>query len=270
MRQLKDRVAVVTGAASGIGRALCYQLALQGCHLALVDLNQGGLRETAAQIAALDVRISTHVADVSSKSAMSQLPEAVGSHHQSVNVLVNNAGVSLSGPFETISLEDLEWIFGINFWGTVYGCKFFLPYLRRAEEAHIVNVASDFGLIGLGTKTGYCSTKFALRGFSEALRSELFGSPIGLTCVYPGAVKTGLIKNGRAWDEEKKELENQFVASRSIPAEKVAACIVRGIKQNSDRVLIGSDTRLIDAMTRLSPTLTAALVARFQKRLPFL
>ncbi|MCI0336000.1 MAG: SDR family oxidoreductase [Acidobacteria bacterium] len=270
MRKLQDRVAVVTGAASGIGLALCQRLAQQGCHLALVDLNQTGLAENAAQIAAQGKRVSIHVIDVSDKTVMERLPDVVLSEHGEVHILVNNAGVSLAGPFETLGLEDLEWIFGINFWGAVYGCKFFLPHLRCSEEAHIVNVSSTFGLFGLSTKTGYCATKFALRGFSEALRAELSDTRIGLTCVYPGAVDTNLVRGGRTWDTEKQKMEAQFVASRSIPVDKVAARIVRGIERNSPRVLIGSDAWLIDVMTRFSPTLMAALGARSQKRVPFL
>jgi len=270
MRKLQDRVAVVTGAGGGIGRAVCQSLAERGCRLALVDLDEAGLAETASRVATGGERISLHVIDVSDKDAMAQLPQAVISRHGDVNILINNAGVSLAGPFETISIEDLEWIFGINFWGVVYGCKFFLPHLRQAEEAHIVNVASEFGLFGLATKSGYCATKFALRGLSEALRAELNGSRIGLTCVYPGAVDTNLIKRGRTWDERKKEVEAGFVAARGIPLEKVAACIVRGIERNSRRVLIGRDARLIDAFMRISPSFTAAVVAQVQKRMPFL
>jgi short-subunit dehydrogenase len=270
MRNLKERIAVVTGAAGGIGRFVSRRLAKKGCILALVDLNAEGINQTAEQIASFGGRASLHPADVSDKSGVSKLVETIVSRYGAVHILVNNAGVSLAGPFEAVSLEDFEWIFGVNFWGAVYCCKFFLPHMRRVEEAHIVNVSSDFGLIGLGTKTGYCSTKFALRGFSEALRAELHGTQIGLTCVYPGPVDTNLVRSGRSWDKEKQKLEARFVELRSIPIEKVADRIVRGIERNSSRVLIGADSRLIDVMTRLSPTLTAAIVARFQKRAPFL
>jgi short-subunit dehydrogenase len=270
MKRLENRVAVVTGAASGIGQALALCLAGHKCDLALVDVNEEGLRKTKQKIHPHERKVSIHIVDVSRKEKMVHLPDEVLSQHGKVNILINNAGVSLAGRFEDVRLEDFEWIFGVNFWGMIYGCKFFLPHLRKTDEAHIVNVASDFGLFGLPTKTGYCSTKFAMRGFSEALRAELYGSNVGLTCVYPCAVNTAIVKTGRAVDEEKKNLEAQFLESHSLPAEKVAEKIVRGIKRNSARVLIGFDTRMIDLTTRLAPSLTNALIARTQKRIPFL
>ena len=270
MRKLQDRVAVVTGAASGIGRAVSLALAEEGCHLALVDRDETGLAAVSAQITARHRRASTHVINVADRAVMERLPAAVIAAHGEAHLLINNAGVALAGPFEELSLDDLEWILSINFWGFIYGCKFFLPHLRRVDEAHIVNVASDFALFGLPTKSGYCATKFAIRGFSESLRAELYGSSVGLSCVYPGAVATNLIRAGRAADAEKQEQEANFVETRAIPAPRVAARIIRGIRHNQGRVLIGRDTWMIEMMTRLSPTLIAALVARWQKRIPFL
>jgi short-subunit dehydrogenase len=263
-------VAIVTGAASGIGRALSLQLAEKGCDLALVDVNEAGLSETAAQVKKFGRLISLHNINVAERSAMARLPEAVLSHHRGVHVLINNAGVSLAGPFESCSLEDVDWIFGINFWGVVFGCKFFLPLLQREKESHIVNVASEFGLIGCPTKTAYCATKFAVRGFSEALRAELFGSTVKLTCVYPGPVNTGIAHNGRAWNGTKQKLEADFLATRGLSAEKVAHKIIRAVERNRPRVLIGSDTRMVDAFTRLAPVLANSLIGRFRSRFPFL
>lgn len=270
MKKLQDRVVVLTGAASGIGRALSLCLARDGCDLALVDVDEDGLKETSKKIHLHNRRATIHVVDVSRKELMAKLPDDVLDRHGEVHILINNAGVSLAGRFEDISLEDFEWIVGINFWGMIYGCKFFLPHLRKADEAHIVNVASDFGLFGLPTKTGYCATKFAMRGFSEALRAELYESNIGLTCIYPCAVNTQIVKMGRAADQDKKDLEANFLESRSLPPERVAERIVKGIRRNSARVLIGLDTRMIDWATRISPSLTSALIARYQSRVPFL
>jgi len=270
MKRLENRVAIVTGAASGIGQSLALCLAECGCDLSVVDVNEDGLKETAQKIQARGRKASIHIVDVSRKNEMERLPDEVLLQHGKANILINNAGVSLAGKFEDVSLEDFEWIFGVNFWGMIYGCKFFLPHLRKTDEAHIVNIASDFGLFGLPTKTGYCSTKFAMRGFSEALRAELYGSNVALTCVYPCAVNTAIVKTGRAVDEEKKRLEAQFLESRSLPVEKVAKKIVRGINRKSARVLIGFDTRMIDMATRLLPSLTNTLVARMQNRVPFL
>jgi short-subunit dehydrogenase len=270
MASLHDRVAVITGAASGIGQALALELALRGCHLALVDIHEDGLRETAARAAQAGCRVSMHRVDVADRDQMARLPEAVLARHTQVDILVNNAGVALAGPFESCSMADLEWIVGVNLWGTIYGCKVFLPVLRQRGGGAIVNISSDFGMLGLPGKTAYCSTKFAIRGLSEALRAELWGSGITVTCVYPGAVDTGLIRSSRAADPRKREIEAQFVARRGIPLAVVSRQIARGIERGQARVLIGRDTLMIDWLARLFPAWTAALIGRFHKRLPFI
>lgn len=269
MRLRPNRVAVVTGAASGIGLGISEALAQRGWHLALVDQDAAGLRETVDRLTGAGRTVSSHATDVSDRAQMESLPEAILRSHGRVHLLVNNAGVSLAGPLAQLSLDDIEWIVGTNFWGVVYGCKLFLPYLAREEEAHIVNIVSDFGLIGLPTKSAYCATKFAVRGFSEAVRAELHGTRIGLTCVYPGPVHTNMMRNARAWDDAKKAAEARFLEERGIPMEKVVSRILRGIERNAARVLIGRETRAIDLMKRLCPDRTDALVARLQKHLPF-
>jgi short-subunit dehydrogenase len=270
MDSFRDQVAVITGAASGIGQAVAEQLAQRGCHLALVDINAVGLEETAARASSAGCRVSTYVVDVSNHEQMSALPESVLNTHQRIDILINNAGVSLAGPFERYSIDDLEWILGINLWGTIYGCKYFLPTLRQRGAGIIANIASDFGIVGLPGKTAYCTTKFAIRGFSEALRAELWGTGITVICVYPGAVDTGLIRNSRAADPIKRDIEARFVASRGIPIDRVAKRIIYGIERGQGRVLIGMDTRAIDWMARWFPDLTAFLIGRFHKRLPFM
>jgi short-subunit dehydrogenase len=269
MRLLPDRVAVVTGAASGIGRGISEALARRGCDLALVDRDEAGLRETAECLGDAGRTISLHVTDVADRARMEALPRAVLDAHGRVHLLVNNAGVSVAGPLAELSLDDFEWIVGVNFWGVVHGCKFFLPHLLREKEAHIVNVLSGFGLLGFPTKSAYCATKFAARGFSEALRAELAGSPVGLTCAYPGPMNTNIVRGGRAWDAAKQEREARFLAERGIPVEAVAARIVRGVERNRARVLIGREPHAIDFMKRLCPDLADALVARMRKRIPF-
>lgn len=270
MYSLKDRVAVITGAASGIGQNLAVHLAQRGCQLALVDINETGLEDTAVQAARSGCRVSTHVVDVAKRDQMERLPEEIMDRHPHIDILVNNAGVSLAGPFESYSIDDLEWILGINVWGTIYGCKFFIPHLRQRGTGAIVNISSDFGMLGLPGKTAYCTTKFAIRGLSEALRAELWGSGITVICVYPGAVDTGLIRNSRAADLHKRDIEAQFVSRRGIPINAVSRQIVMGIERGKARTLIGSDRVVIDWMARLFPGLTATLIGRFHKRLPFL
>jgi len=268
MRIQPGHVAVVTGAASGIGKAIALALADRGCRLALVDLDEAGLREL--QGALPGRAISLHVTDVAERQQMERLPGEVVAVHGAVHLLVNNAGVSLAGPLEAVSLDDLEWIVGVNFWGTVYGCRLFLPHLRRQNAAHIVNILSDFAILGFPTKTAYCATKFGVRGFSEALRAELHRTGVGVTCVYPGPADTNIARKGRAVDSEKQALEARFLAERGIPLEVIAARTLTGVDRNAARVLIGRETYAFDLVKRLAPEWADRMVARVSKRVPFL
>jgi short-subunit dehydrogenase len=271
MQRLEGRTAVITGAASGIGRALSLRLAELGCHLALCDRNETGLEETRARIQAMGRRVSAHVVDVSSKDRMRALAGEVLSFHGGVNILVNNAGVTAISTFENQPLEDFEWLMGVNFWGVIYGCKFFLPALRNAEEAHIVNLSSVFGILGVPMQSSYCASKFAIRGFSESLRAELSGTRIGVTSVHPAGVATNIAKDGRyAGKEASSKMQADLVsdfATKMLPADKAAEKIIRGIKKNSPRVLIARGSSLIDAVQRLSPSLGARLTVRVWKKM---
>jgi NADP-dependent 3-hydroxy acid dehydrogenase YdfG len=269
MRMLQGRVAVVTGAGSGIGQATALALARAGCTLAIVDTHAPGLLATAAAIGALGARVTCHQTDVADAAQMEALPGEVVAAHGAAHILVNNAGVSLAGPFADYSRADLEWVIGVNLWGVLHGCRVFLPWFHRVDEAHVVTMASDFGLLGFPTKSAYCATKFAVRGFSEALRAELAHTSIGVSCIFPGAVDTGLIRSGRSTDPAKRDREAAFVAERSIGAEGVAARVVRAIRRNEGRVLIGTDTWGIEVAMRVAPGVTSWLVARLARRLPF-
>ncbi len=195
---LKSRVAVVTGAASGIGRAIAVSLARRGCALALADIDEDGLAETRRLASAGTEKISLHRLDVADRKAVAAFPAAVFEPHGRADLLVNNAGVALGGTFEQVSEEDFEWLFEINFWGVVRVTRAFLPLLRASDDARIVNLSSVFGLIAPAGQTAYAASKFAVRGFSNALMQELEPSPVGVTVVHPGGVATAIADRSRA------------------------------------------------------------------------
>lgn len=255
MKKLSGRVAVVTGAAGGIGRATSVALAKEGCHLALCDVNTAGLEETAALVRELGRNVSTHIVDVSNKERMRSFVDEVVAQHGGVNILVNNAGVTVTAPFEQHSLEDFEWIVGINLWGVIYGCKFFLPHLQKADEAHIVNLSSLFGLLGVPSQTSYCATKFAVHGFSEALWVELRDQGIGVTSVHPGGVRTDIAKSARTASSAQKNLAIGVIERFSVTPEHCAKLIVSAIKKNKMKQMVTRETHMIFAAKRLAPQL---------------
>jgi short-subunit dehydrogenase len=263
MRTLKDRVSVVTGAASGIGRATARVLASRGSHVALCDVDRAGLEQAASELASSGRRVSVHHVDVSDKARMAGLPEEIAKEHGAVHVLVNNAGVSVASTFAQHSLEDFEWLFGINFWGVVYGCKFFLPKLLLADEAHIVNISSVFGFAGVPMNSSYCASKFAVRGLTETLRAELSGTSVGVTCVHPGGVATNIVQNSRFTEPSSLAGLRQQTVDRfksMLPPEKAGAAIVRAIERNTPRLLITPEAYLIDAIKRVFPALSTEIV----------
>ena len=269
MRNLTDKTAVVTGAGSGIGRAVAELLAEKGCHVAVCDVNADNVSETAHRIQATGRRVSRHIVDVSDRSRMEALPQEVVAEHGGVQVLVNNAGVTAVGEFETLSLEDFEWLMGINFWGVVYGCRFFLPVLRQSREAHIVNMSSVFGLVGVPMQSSYCASKFAVRGLSESLRTELEPSGIGVTSVHPAGVATQIAESARYSGERTATTRRRVteMLARALSPERAASLIVKGILENRERVLVGRDAYVIDSIQRAAPALAEALKHRIYRRL---
>jgi len=247
---LNGRVAVITGAAGGMGTGIARALAKRGCHLALVDLHAEPLNTLAAELSG--VTVSVHPTDVSDKAAMLALPEAVLATHGKVNLVVNNAGVTVMKDFEEHSLEDWEWLMGVNFWGVIYGCHAFLPHLKEQDAGHIVNISSLFGILGVPNQTSYCASKFAVRGFSESLMEELRGSSVGVTVVHPGGVATGIVSNSRAQHAHKKakaERAFQKMLSPDIAGEK----IVVAVEKDKERLLITKEAFLIDGVRRIAP-----------------
>lgn len=268
MKQLEGRVAVVTGAGSGIGRATSEALARAGCHLALVDVSASAVEETAALVRSLGREASTHLVDVRDADAVAALPDAVVAAHGSCHILVNNAGVTSAGPFEAETLEDLRWIIDVNVWGVVHGCHAFLPLLRRAEEAHIVNLSSMVGLLGLPQNSAYALTKGAVRSFSEGLRNELVTSNIGVTAVFPGAINTNITSTARGAQASRLAgLGRSRLAPVLLrPPSSVANAIVKAIERDRGRVVVGPDAHLISAWSRVAPG-RARLVGRLTARL---
>jgi len=255
MRTLSGRVAVITGAGSGIGRATAETLAARGCHLALVDVAERGLAETAELVARRGVQVSCHIADVRSSGRVDELPAEVLAAHGSCHILVNNAGVTSAGAFEDEPLDDLRWIIDINVWGVVHGCHAFLPTLRASGDAHIVNMSSMVALLGLPQNASYSLTKGAVRSFSEALRSELAPVGIGVTTVFPGAIRTNITNSARGAKAAKlADMGRSRLAPLVMrPPATVARRIVGAIEHNRGRVVVGPDAHLISAWSRVAP-----------------
>ena len=258
MSLTNQSVAVITGAASGIGRALAVRLAREPiAGIAISDVNETGLNETAEMIKSPNLRVSTHRFNVADLPQMESFRDEVWQAHGKITHLINNAGVALFGTIEEVSLKDIEWLMSINFWGTVYGVKLFLPILRQQPAAHIVNLSSIFGMIAPPGNAAYSASKFAVRGFTEALRHELKETNITVSCVHPGGIATDIARNGKvgqAASDREKEIGIKFhtKASRTT-ADEAAAIILKGIKKRSKRILVGLDAQIIDVVHRVAP-----------------
>jgi NAD(P)-dependent dehydrogenase (short-subunit alcohol dehydrogenase family) len=255
-----NTVAVVTGAASGIGRALAVRVAQEGASLAVADINAAELEETVRMVernGGSRDKLSAHIVDVSDKERVAEFARDVVDAHGSAHLLINNAGVGLFGMAEQLSIEDMEWLMGVNFWGVVYGVKHFLPILRRQPQGHIVNISSVFGIVGPVGHSAYAASKFAVRGFTEALRHELAGGSVKVSVVHPGGVKTNIANNAkpgagadRAAIEKERAIFNK--AARTTP-EAAAERIVRGVLRDEERILVGADAWVIDRIQRWAP-----------------
>lgn len=268
MKKLPGSVAVVTGSASGIGRALCLQLAARGCNLAIADIDSAGLAETCELVERVGVRCTCHVVDVASRTAVEAFARDVADAHGAVHLLFNNAGVTVVDTVAGIEYDDFEWIMQINFWGVVYGTKAFLPLLREQDEAHIINVSSLFGLMSLPLQSAYNASKFAVRGFTEALKMELAGSPVRVSCVHPGGIKTSITHNSRigevAYEGSKEELAKSFELKAVTTPEKAAITIIKGVLRNKRRILVGADAKIADWVVRHFPE-TYERILRLEK-----
>jgi short-subunit dehydrogenase len=263
---LRGGVAVVTGAARGIGAALARELASRACHLALIDRDREALAAVATAARKSGVAVSEHTADVANPAAPEGLRAAVLAAHGRASVLVNNAGVALLGRFDEIDLADMEWLFAINFWGTVRMCRAFVPVLRREPVAQIVNLSSIFGIVAPAGQTAYAAAKFAVRGFSEALMHELEDTGVGVSVVHPGYVKTAIARNARVAaavdpNEAAERIANFDRMTGSTP-QQAAARIVQGIERRQARILFGRDAVRLDWIARMLPVSYWSLMKR--------
>jgi NAD(P)-dependent dehydrogenase (short-subunit alcohol dehydrogenase family) len=279
MKNLEGKIVVVTGAGSGIGRALALQLAAQGAQLALCDVNETNLQKTVEIASAHGVKVYSAALDVSKRDAFQTFADNVARALGNASVIINNAGVALSQNVEGMDRKDFEWVLNINFWGVVNGCEAFLPQLRQQKDAHIVNISSIFGIIGVPSQSAYNASKFAVKGFTEALRQELNGSNIHVTCVHPGGIKTNIARNARVHNDmfgrvaDVKKLANDFDRLAATTSEEAARQIVRAIENNQKRLLIGKDAKALDAIQRLLPNhydtvlgIGYKLMSKFSKR----
>jgi len=268
-------VAAVTGAGSGIGRGLAIELAQRGCHLSLSDVDDDGLATTVRLAErAGTVKVFGTTVDVADRAAVERWADDVRRDHGSVHLVVNNAGVALSARVEDMSYESFHWLMDINFWGVVHGTKAFLPHLQEAGRGHIVNISSVFGLVGIPTQSAYNAAKFAVRGFTEALRLELDAddSEVSATAIHPGGIRTNIVRNSR-WEgehepspDERADAEAQFDKVARTTPERAAQLILRAVEKNKRRAMVGADAHVFDMAARMPPGLYQRVIGRAGSR----
>jgi NADP-dependent 3-hydroxy acid dehydrogenase YdfG len=272
MKTLDDKVVVITGAGSGIGRALALDCAARGSLLALSDVDEAGLGDTvdlAKNVGAREVHATR--LDVSDRAAFASYATEVAEHFGRVNVVVNNAGVALTGDVEDLGYDDMEWIVGINFWGVVHGTKEFLPHLIASGDGHVVNISSLFGLISVPGQSLYNATKYAVRGFSEALREEMLmtGHPVGVTVVHPGGIKTAIARNSRAVEQVDQQATAALFDKKlaRMTPERAAQVIVRAVLKDQARCLVGLDAHALHHFAKLTGSRYQDVVASATRRM---
>lgn len=258
MKQFRGRVAAITGAGSGIGRALAENLARRGAHLALSDIDETGLAETVIRCEGHGVKITSDRLDVADREAVFAWADQVADEHGRVNLIFNNAGVALSAPIVEMTQEDFDWLIGINLGGVVHGTQAFLPHLIASGEGHVINISSVFGLLSIPSQSAYNTSKFGVRGFTDALRMELEIEPCGVssTTVHPGGIRTNIARSSRVYESVGLGSTAEEVAvrfdriARSTP-EEAARQILNAVRRNRRRALVGPDAKLLDLTARL-------------------
>jgi NAD(P)-dependent dehydrogenase (short-subunit alcohol dehydrogenase family) len=273
VKNLNGRVAAVTGAASGIGRSLAEGLARRGTALALSDVDETGLAETVTRCEGSGVKVTSQRLDVADRAAVHAWADQVVADHGRVNLVFNNAGVALVANVDEMSYDDLDWLMGVNFWGVVHGTKAFLPHLKAAGEGHIVNVSSVFGLVSIPSQSAYNAAKFAVRGFTDALRMELEIDPCGVSCttVHPGGIRTNIARSARVRDsiaglDDPADLGAEFEKIARTSPDKAARQILAAVEADRRRTLVGPDAKVIDLVGRLPARLYQRLLVRLARR----
>ena len=270
MKGFDGKVAVVTGAGSGIGRALAVELGRSGAKLAISDVDTEGLAGTEERLRAIGAPVKADRLDVTEREAFQVYADVVKDHFGTVNQVYNNAGIAYTGSIEISQFKDLERVMDVDYWGVVNGTKVFLPHLIASGEGHVINVSSVFGLLAISGQAPYNAAKFAVRGFTEALRQEMLiaGHPVKVTCVHPGGIKTAIARNAVAAEGLDKNEFAKFFDNRlaSTAPQKAARVTLDGVRRNKPRVLIGTDAKALDLLTRVTGSgyqrLVAALMAR--------
>jgi NAD(P)-dependent dehydrogenase (short-subunit alcohol dehydrogenase family) len=255
MTALDGRVAVITGAGSGIGRALSVELARRGARLAISDVDVVGLAETAEQARAVGAQVHEQRLDVTDRAAVLAYADAVAAEYGVVNLVFNNAGIAFTGNIEALSFAQIERVMDVDFWGVVNGTKAFLPHVIASGDGHIVNISSLFGLMAMPSQGAYNAAKFAVRGFTEALRQEMLiaGHPVKVTCVHPGGIKTAIARNAGAVAGQNAAELAQFFDSRlaRMSSDAAARSILRAVTANRPRAVVGLDAKVLDVLVRL-------------------
>ena len=270
MTEIQGKVAVVTGAGSGIGRALAYDLARRGAKLAISDVDTGGLAETAQHAQVIGAQVHQQYLDVTDRESVLAYAETVASHYGTVNIVINNAGVAFSGDIEEMTFEQIERVMDVDFWGVVNGTKAFLPHLIASGEGHVVNISSLFGLLSMPSQGAYNAAKFAVRGFTEALREEMIvnGHPVEVTCVHPGGIKTAIARNAGAVagrDAAAGAALFDKKLAKTTP-ESAAKTILGAVVRNRPRSVVGLDAKAFDILVRLIGPRYQRIVALGAKR----
>ena len=268
---IAGKAIVITGAASGIGRALALACARRGARLLLADINEEHLASACAEAAAAGATCHGLRTDTGNEQDLFALAEEAHLRLGGADIVVNNAGVTLVSPVESLTTVDAQWLMNINFWGVVHGCRAFLPQLRQRPQALLVNISSIFAMVSVPTQSMYHAAKAAVRGFSDSLRLELAGSPVQVLCVHPGGIRTRIVRDARIVDlagvaRSADELARNFEGLARTTAEQAALAIIGAIESGQPRLLIGRDAKVADFLYRLAPTKVSGWYAALTRR----